>query len=379
MRKANKGSFKWKLIAILSMCYEMSYECLNVLDTSRRSAINKICELKKEGIITVNNISGIKTIRLAPTESAALYASTTYADALADIEEQRNKNYASHSTYSHIKRRHKLSEMIAISMSSGISVLPNEKPMLGYDKFNESTCCAYTAREMKSWSTLEEKMQNSTVFTGMIVTPWQVYTTYGYHSRYQEWSRKGEIKAYTFTNYVLTNHDYKGSHTPHAIMLLKSYTLAIDILENSGRKTEVISGFNTIETVYDRIHLIPLDSNGTKTLKLLTIKDYNKELSGQIFEKSMIVNNESDHYSVDCDATYEAETSEGKKVRVYIMLGFDGEVKRLKGFKAAALSQNGIYQIICHTYQAEIYKQYYKDAVTVISGEAYDKLIEGVF
>lgn len=381
MNNVLKGTFSWKLLYLITAYYEYPYSMLGILTENKQVAYNKIYKLKKNGIIVVSKVDGIKTIRLA--SGSARIAENLYPEAKDDLSEQVAKHMANANDAKHIRRRHRISECMAMCMESGIKILYGDlKPDLLIDEpFPAELYCAYTSREMRNGSNMEDNMLNSTRFTGSILTTKKAFVMYNFTSPMQEWSKKGEIRAREFTKELLKNHGYAGNRDIQAIMFIKDYADILPILMSGqtiykksrvvGAESDMSPGFNNIETVYDQIHIVPLSSVGKKVLQIILYDNQREWLRRMIFDDTTQIK-ESDYYNVDCDGTYITNTADGNPVRVYVLLAFDSDVRRLKRFKAAAILSNSYFEVLCFSYQKDVLSDFFQGTAKVLSDPSYD-------
>lgn len=384
MRNITKGTFSWKLLFLITAYYEFPYSMLSILTENNQLARNRICSLKKNGIIIVSKVDGIKTIRLSSSSQAVRIAENLYPEAKEDLLMQESKHMANANTAQHIKRRHRIAECMAICMESGISIMyGSKKPYLGINEpFPQTLFCAYTSREMRDGSNMEDNMLNSTRFTGAIITTHNVFNMYNFTSPLQEWSKKGEIRAREFTKELLKNHFYAGNRDIQAaIMFIRNYADILPLLTGGqnlyrksraiGAETDMTPGFNNIETVYDQIHIIPLSSEGKKVLQIIVTENQREWMRSLIFDDTTRIG-KNNYYNIDCDATYETTTADGNPVRVYVLLAFDSDVKRLKRFKEAAILSNSYFEVLCFSYQKDVLTEFFQGTAKVCSDPSYD-------
>ena len=356
------GSHVHKLLTILSYVGEFPMSSIHLLGSENtwRKLISKLT-LRQEfrfpdcdericcRMLSISGRGKLRTVRLnkaaLPILERAIplgysYYNQTYARYnLSSLEQQ-------------VERNHRISESVAMCIAAGIESCPYELPQLrkyAIQKVVPDTPSFYLSRELKS---IEQDDIEKTMFsriTGAIFYECGVYAVYNTRDAVKSWHGRGETK-FKASLETITSINMRSMHKPTAILFGSGYELVDSAIQSFKgiRKVEI-----AFDSVYSRIHFIPLNQFGARVLRILTVPDWYEKIMDLIFSPEDRSYNRG---SFDYDAIENG---------VHALSFLDGDIIRLNRFHEA-IDKNG-YQarVLCYPEQASFLQKYLGKCVTI--------------
>lgn len=245
----------------------------------------------------------------------------------------------------HRERNHRVAEAAAMLMRSGVEIRPYLLPVLQTESIRRTVtgCNAfYFARDLKK---LRAGEQNKTMFTrivGALFSTGSCYAVYNTRASAMKWNGLGEFKALHSVNELARMN--AGMSVNSAILFGASEETALATLAASANPTRPEFRFDRI---YPHIHFVPLDSFGTRMLKLLLTPDWNRKLLNTLFDPE-------DRVRSGTGLTERDAVVGG----VSVLSHFDGDITRLMRFREAAELYGGKYEVLCFPEQAGFVAEY---------------------
>lgn len=253
---------------------------------------------------------------------------------------------------SHRDRNYRVAESVAICMTAGIETRGYLLPSLQNREIRRTVPAApsfYLARDIKKISLTE---QNKTMFTrtvGAIFYPGGCYAVYNTRNAAMKWSGMGEFKAlHSLIEVARMNADLQ--ELDSAILLGESYDIALQTLLESDKSRRLELRFDGI---YRHVHFVPMDGNGIRRLRILTVPDWKEKLLGLLFEPD---SRSFGKGFMEYDACVGG---------VYIYSHLDGDIARLIRFREALQSQTERFEALCYPDQVPFLREYLGPRVTL--------------
>ena len=245
----------------------------------------------------------------------------------------------------HIRRNHRVAEVLALCLSAGIEIRPYVLPMLQKSEIKNvipKSAGFYIARHFKKTDTESANKTMYTRITGALFYAGGCYAVYNTRDAVMKWSGRGEIKA-SGNLLELARMNAGLSEISAALLLGKDADVALNtILESDKtRRSEL-----RFDRVYTRIHFIPLNQYGTRLLKLLILPDWNEKLLAALFEPGQRSYNRG---SMEYDAVVG-----GRKILSHL----DSDIARLIRFREAQNFKTEPADVICYPWQTGFLKAY---------------------
>lgn len=349
------GSRVHRLLLLLSIGGEYPAESLHLLgnEHDQKKLIHRLEEVQDYRVergATVHttkllNISGKRggrTIRL-------------YKGALSLLEELHPDAYRYYMASfwghrfpgdaSHIARNHRVSEALAMSMMADIEIRPYILPPLqkaSIEHIVPPEPSFYIARDFKQ---LDELGMNKTMFTrivGAVYYPGGVYAVYNTQNATMRWSGMGEFKA-LHQLLELSRMNAGLEEVSAALLLGSGPDIALQTLVESDKSRRMEMRFDKI---YPHIHFIPMDPNGIRLLRILTLPDWNEKMLGALFTPQM---RPQGYGFMEYDAFWEG---------IYIYSHLDSDIARLVRFRQALETQTEKFEVLCYPWQSGFLRAY---------------------
>lgn len=245
----------------------------------------------------------------------------------------------------HMWRNHRVSEALAMSMMAGIEIQPYTIPSLQKSKITHTVQdypSYYIARDFKK---IDKAELNKTIFTrivGAIFYPGGLYAVYNTRDAIMKWSGMGEFKtAHHLLELARMNAGI--DEVTSALLLGSGPDVALQTLIESdkGRRMEM-----RFDRIYPHIHFIPMDQNGIRLLRILTLPDWSGKVLGALFAPQM---RPQGYGFMEYDAFWE---------NTYIYSHLDSDIARLVRFRQALETQTERFEVLCFPWQASFLKEY---------------------
>jgi len=349
------GSRVHRLLFLLSIAGEFPAKSLHLLGNGRDLTrfIRRLAEPQefrtdRDGttyatkLITISGKRNARTIRL-------------YRGALPILNELHPKalehylaSFKGHrfSDADHTLRNHRVSEALAMSMMAGIETRPYILPALQMTEIRHivpGSPSFYIARDFKK---LDPFGHNKTMYTrivGALFYPRGVYAVYNTRDAVMKWKGMGEFKACQHLQ-DLARMNAGVPEVQAAMLLGESSDVALQTLIQSGQSRQKIeSPFNKI---YPQIHFIPMDENGIRLMRILTLPDWRARMRDVSFEPEM---RPVGHGFMEYDAFWEG---------TFIYSHLDSDIARLIRFHDALKTQTEKFEVLCFSWQVGFLKEY---------------------
>jgi len=349
------GSRVHRLLFLLSVAGEYPAKSLHLLGNGRdlKKFIHQLEEVRdfrtdRDGtvyttkLLTVSGKRDSRTIRLY--KGALPILSEIHPDALGYyLESFRKHRFSGDST--HIWRNHRVSEALALSMMAGIEIRPYILPRLqktGIHHTVPESPSFYIARDFKK---LDVSELNKTMFTrivGAVFYPGGIYAVYNTRGAVMKWSGMGELKT-THHLLELSRMNAGLDEVSSALLLGTGPDIALQTLIQSDKSRRMELRFDKI---YPHIHFIPMNQDGIRLVRILTLPDWNERVLGALFDSQM---RPKGYGFMEYDAFWEG---------TYIYSHLDSDIARLVRFREALETQTEKFEVMCFPWQAGFLKEY---------------------
>ena len=346
----HKGSQAGSLAAILSVVGEYPYSSLRLLGNERyfRTLVHKLTgknELynSKSGerlyckCFKLSGRGAGKSIRLC--KEALPILKWISPNALPSYM-STSKNHKFSGDVWHIERNHRVAEVVAMCMRSGIEYRPYVLPELQNSEILSvipKQNVFYSSRCLKNVGQLE---QNKTMFTrmaGAVFSNQKCFAVYNTRNSSMKWNGMGEFKAlHSLIEIARMNADVTSVNS--AILFGQSDKTALETLKENEAGTRHEFRFDKI---YQYVHFVPLSDNGIRLLKLICHPTVKEKLLDLLFESDTISNGRGIF-------EYDAYVY-GK----YILSHLDGDIARLIRFKESLLFNKYESEVLCFDFQKD--------------------------
>ena len=349
------GSQVHKLLQLLSITGEFPASALKLIGNERtlKILVRRLTsvqdfrlydnpELIRTKLITVSGKRNARTIRFA--KGALSILSLIEPNASGYYLKTFGKRRFSSDTM-HMNRNHRVSEVIAMLFASGIQAKPYALPRLSLTEKNQrilSSPSFYIARDLKQTGNEELNKTCFTRFIGALFYPGGCYAVYNTRNAVMKWSASGERKITgLLTDIARMNSELK---TVDSALLFGSdeNTALQTVLESDKSKRQ----YGRMDRVYNKIHFIPLDSDGVRVLNILTLPDWNEKLLESLFDAAQ---RPKTYSHIECDAIVD-----GKLVFSHL----DCDLARLIRFHDALFDYHDPTEVLCYPWQEEFLSEY---------------------
>jgi hypothetical protein len=161
-----------------------------------------------------------------------------------------------------------------------------------------------------------------------------------------KWSGRGELKA-ACNLLELARMNAGPDDVSAALLIGASYETAMNTILESDRSRRLDLRFDKI---YTRVHFAPLDSNGARLIKMLTLPDRNEKLLDALFEPSERSHNRG---SMEYDAVVN-----GRRILSHL----DGDIARLIRFREALNARAEPAEVLCYPWQTRFLRDWLGNA-----------------
>ena len=355
MITARPGSHVHQLLQLLSTAGEIPTSALSIIGNERviKALVHKLESIQdirfdKGGpvyhvrLIQISGKKDTRTVRFYKKGLSVLDG--LYPGLLDWYMSAFNKHNFTGDPF-HIRRNHRVAEVLALCLSAGIEIRPYVLPTLQKSEISRvmpNTPSFYIARYFKKTDTECANKTMYTRITGALFYTGGCYAVYNTRGSVMKWSGRGEIKASGNLLELIRMNAGLGEVTA-ALLLGKDADVALNtILESDKtRRSEL-----RFDKIYTRIHFIPLNQYGTRLLKILILPDWNEKLLAALFEPGQRSYNRG---TMEYDAVVD-----GRKILSHL----DGDIARLIRFREAQNFQTEPADVICYPWQTGFLKSY---------------------
>ena len=366
------GSHAYRIVKLLLLTGEFPFRSLGILGDTRtvKAVVMRMTEVhdvrEETGVhhyhgrlLGVSGKGALKTIRLQKyafpflrsilPEQMAYYDDTFYDHHFRGQEEA-------------IVRHHRIAEVIAMCMESGIESDPNRNRQLQNTRhlrlcFSEPAF--YNSRYLKSLGREEMNKTKYTRMAGAIYYQTGCYAVYNTRSSLMKWSGEGEYKMLLDLNDICRLNTFI-SDVKSALLFGHSYEIALKTIRfhQTGSRTET-----ALSGKYTSFHFIPQNDIGKKLLRMLIIPNWRARLYELIFEPESIVENGIFAY----DALEDDE---------YILCFMDSDIAKLSSFIQSIRTTDYKWSVLCFREQVPFLRSFLGDEAIIRSHRLDDVLEE---
>lgn len=293
-------------------------------------------------LLTISGKDKLRTIRISKTAHPILERMNPagyhfYIDTYARYRPPGNEE--------RIDRAHRVAEAVAMVQWAGINISPFLLPKLQTTRIASvvpSTPSFYLGKELKG---VGDDADNKTMFSriaGALFYPGGCYAVYNSRDYLMRWNGKGESK--TRLNLAeIARMNAHVSDVPAAILFGANFDIAHLTLQSLDKIKRPELRFDTI---YERIHFIPMDQFGAHLLQVLTVPDWNEQLLELLFDPE--------------DRSYNRGVFEYDALEngVYVFSFLDGDIIRLYRFREAIVARPDPVEVICFPEQMRFLQEY---------------------
>lgn len=356
------GSQVWQLITLLSFVGEYPHRSRQLLGNkdAYKILINQLTRPQtflhtQTGttmtcrLLSVSGKGNNKTIRLYKAALPILEwiepkTKQYYLDAF--------RNHRFSGDKSHRERNHRIAEVAALCMRTGIEARPYRLPELQNNDFLSvipSEAVMYPAKDLKRLSEDEMSKTSFTRMVGALFAGEACYAMYNTRDAAMRWSGKGEFKARDSLQ-ELANMNSRISRVDSAILVGQSGTVALNTIMESDKSEKHEFRFDSI---YNHIYFIPMNEDGMRQLSFITVPDWKEKILGLLFEPE--------------DRSYNRGLFEYDAVvdDVYIYSYLDGDIARLIRLSEALDVKERDVVVLCFPYQVAFLREYLGQRVEI--------------
>lgn len=356
------GSHAGRLFTLLSVVGELPNSAIHLLGNERvyKAMISKmitrqtihnsqtdaemICRL-----LTMTGKGSAKSVRLYKTALPILNwvhpdAFQYYMDAF--------RNHKFSGDMAHRERNFRIAETAAMCMNAGVEFRPYFLPELQSREMLRvipEYPSLYLSRDIKRVSEFEMAKTQFTRMIGAIFTADKCYMVYNTRNSVMKWQGQGEYKALiSLTEIARLNANI--FEIDSAILFGESDTVALKTIEESEQNKRKAFRF---DATYHHIHFVPMNSDGVRLLRILSVPNLNAKLMDLLFEPE---ERSYDRGRFEYDAYING---------VYVLSHLDGDIAKLIRFNGAVSSQPVKAEVLCYQYQVPFLREYLDRSVNI--------------
>ena len=349
------GSHVRELLQLLSITGEIPASVLGIIGNERtlKILVHKLesvqefrmvesGELIRTKLITVSGKRNSRTIRLA---KGALSVLTSIDPDAANyyMHSFGNRNFSSDTM--HTGRNHRVSEVIAMCTAAKIESRYYALPVLSLSDRTQRVPEApsfFIARSLKQIGSEELNKTCFTRYIGALFYPGNCYAVYNTRDSVMKWSAAGERKIVAMLSDIARMNT--GIHeVDSALIFGVDETTALQTVLESDKSRKQLG---RMDRIYKKLHFIPLDLNGIRLLKIITLPDWNEKLLDSLFDTTQKLKSYS---SIECDAI-----SDGTLIFSHL----DCDLARLIRFHDALFDTTETMEVLCFPWQVDFLSEY---------------------
>lgn len=351
------GSHASRLLTVLSVVGEVPNSAIRLLGNERvckalvvkMTKAHKVRNLQTEAeinsqVLAISGKGQSKRVRLF--RSALPLLDWIHPDALSYYMSSFT-NHKFSSNIDHIERNFRIAESVIMCMNAGIEFRPYVLPELQNQdrlKVIPNYPSFYLSRDIKRIGKFEG---NKTLFTRMVGVLFganRCYIVYNTRNSLMKWNGRGELKAQSSIRDI-AGLNAGTTDVNSAIFIAKSDSVILETMSEAEKYKRKDFRFDSI---YNHIHYIPMDDNGARLLRILTLPDWNEKILDMLFDPETRSFNRG-HFD------YDAYIND-----VYIISHLDGDIARLINFKGYLESAPKSLKamVICYPFQMPFLQEY---------------------
>lgn len=350
------GSQTWQLITLLSIVGEYPLGSRHLLGNKAvfKNLVHKLnrpqtfCNIETGDTMTCRllSVSGDdrnRNIRLCKVALPILDWISPECQSY-HLNSFRKHNFSS--SVSHRERNHRIGEAVTMCMRAGIEARPFLLPELQNEAFVRvipSEAVMYPSKDLKRLSEDEMSKTSFTRMVGALFACGTCYAMYNTRSATMKWSGKGEFKARDSLR-DLSNMNAEISIVNSAILIGQSGTVALNTILESDKSQKQEFRF---DSVYDHIYFIPLNEDGIRQLRILTVPDWKEKILNMLFDPEERSYNRGRF-------EYDAIVDD-----VYIYSYLDADIARLMRLHETLSALKRDVVVLCFAYQVSFLREYF--------------------
>ena len=350
------GSQAWQLITLLSIVGEYPLGSRHLLGNKAvfKNLVHKLnrpqtfCNIETGDTMTCRllSVSGDdrnRNIRLCKVALPILDWISPECQ-IYHLNSFRKHNFSS--SVSHRERNHRIGEAVTMCMRAGIEARPFLLPELQNEAFVRvipSEAVMYPSKDLKRLSEDEMSKTSFTRMVGALFACGTCYAMYNTRSATMKWSGKGEFKARDSLR-DLSNMNSEISIVNSAILIGQSGTVALNTILESDKSQKQEFRF---DSVYDHIYFIPLNEDGIRQLRFLTVPDWKEKILNMLFDPEERSYNRGRF-------EYDAIVDD-----VYIYSYLDADIARLMRLHETLSALKRDVVVLCFAYQVSFLREYF--------------------
>lgn len=350
------GSQVWQLITLLSIVGEYPLGSRHLLGNKAvfKNLVHKLnrpqtfCNIETGDTMTCRllSVSGDdrnRNIRLCKVALPILEWISPECQSY-HLNSFRKHNFSS--SVSHRERNHRIGEAVTMCMRAGIEARPFLLPELQNEAFVHvipSEAVMYPSKDLKRLSEDEMSKTSFTRMVGALFACGTCYAMYNTRSATMKWSGKGEFKARDSLR-DLSNMNAEISIVNSAILIGQSGTVALNTILESDKSQKQEFRF---DSVYDHIYFIPLNEDGIRQLRFLTVPDWKEKILNMLFDPEERSYNRGRF-------EYDAIVDD-----VYIYSYLDADIARLMRLHETLSALKRDVVVLCFAYQVSFLREYF--------------------
>lgn len=350
------GSQAWQLITLLSIVGEYPLGSRHLLGNKAvfKNLVHKLnrpqtfCNIETGDTMTCRllSVSGDdrnRNIRLCKVALPILDWISPECQSY-HLNSFRKHNFSS--SVSHRERNHRIGEAVTMCMLAGIEARPFLLPELQNEAFVHvipSEAVMYPSKDLKRLSEDEMSKTSFTRMVGALFACGTCYAMYNTRSATMKWSGKGEFKARDSLR-DLSNMNAEISIVNSAILIGQSGTVALNTILESDKSQKQEFRF---DSVYDHIYFIPLNEDGIRQLRFLTVPDWKEKILNMLFDPEERSYNRGRF-------EYDAIVDD-----VYIYSYLDADIARLMRLHETLSALKRDVVVLCFAYQVSFLREYF--------------------
>ena len=350
------GSQAWQLITLLSIVGEYPLGSRHLLGNKAvfKNLVHKLnrpqtfCNIETGDTMTCRllSVSGDdrnRNIRLCKVALPILDWISPECQSY-HLNSFRKHNFSS--SVSHRERNHRIGEAVTMCMRAGIEARPFLLPELQNEAFVRvipSEAVMYPSKDLKRLSEDEMSKTSFTRMVGALFACGTCYAMYNTRSATMKWSGKGEFKARDSLR-DLSNMNAEISIVNSAILIGQSGTVALNTILESDKSQKQEFRF---DSVYDHIYFIPLNEDGIRQLRFLTVPDWKEKILNMLFAPEERSYNRGRF-------EYDAIVDD-----VYIYSYLDADIARLMRLHETLSALKRDVVVLCFAYQVSFLREYF--------------------
>lgn len=354
------GSHVYRLMLVLAAVGEFPARSLRLLGNERSygALVNRLGAVQQfrseDGVdlgcyklLTVSGKGEMRTIHLS---KSALPLLQTLHPAALNCYLAATGGHRFSGNRAHVQRNHRVAESLAMCQSADVEVRPYMLPALQKQQILRvvpDAPCFYIAKQLK---TLDGTEMNKTIFTrltGAIFAHETCYAVYNTRSAVMKWSGMGEFKtAHHLEELARMNAGLP--RADRALLLGERMDIALRTLQESDKSRRMELRFDRI---YPHIHFVPLNQQGIRLIKLLTLPDWNEQLLSAIFPPEWRAVGPG---VMEYDAQREG---------TFILSHLDGDLARLLRLRQSLENCETPFEVLCFPWQSAFLREYLGERV----------------